>query len=113
MVASLLGFSMEQLVIDDDIIGAAQRTVRGIDVSEDALSLEAIRETCLGGPNHFLGSQQTLERMQTEYLYPTCRRPQLAQGMGGEGSPALLDRARRKVDDILKPLPHPCPAPHR
>jgi trimethylamine:corrinoid methyltransferase-like protein len=54
MVASLLGFSMEQLIIDNDIIGAIQRTIRGIDVSDEALSLDAIRETCIGGPNHFL-----------------------------------------------------------
>ncbi len=50
MVASLLGFSMEQLVIDNDIIGATQRTIRGIDMSDEALSVDVIRETCLGGP---------------------------------------------------------------
>jgi trimethylamine--corrinoid protein Co-methyltransferase len=102
MVASLLGFSMEQLVIDNDIIGATQRTVRGIDVSEDALSLEAIRETCVGGPNHFLGSQQTLARMQTEYLYPTVGDRSSPKEWEEKGRPLLLDRARRRVDDILK-----------
>ncbi|MEI8177288.1 trimethylamine methyltransferase family protein [Aestuariivirga sp.] len=102
MVASLLGFSMEQLVIDDDIIGATQRTVRGIDVSEDALSLEAIRETCLGGPNHFLASQQTLNRMQSEYLYPSVGDRSSPKEWEEKGRPALLDRARRKVEDILR-----------
>ena len=102
MVASLLGFSMEQLVIDDDIIGATQRTVRGIDVSEDALSLEAIRETCLGGPNHFLASQQTLNRMQSEDLYPGVGDRSSPKEWEEKGRPALLDRARRKVEDILR-----------
>ncbi len=102
MVASLLGFSMEQLVIDNDIIGATQRTVRGIDVSEDALSVEAIRETCLGGPNHFLGSQQTLARMQKEYLYPAVGDRSSPKEWHEKGRPLVLDRARRQLDNILK-----------
>ena len=101
MVASLLGFSLEQLVIDNDIIGATQRTVRGIDVSEDSLSVEAIRETCLGGPNHFLGSSQTLARMQKEYLYPVLGDRSSPKEWEERGRPTLLDRASRKVADIL------------
>ncbi len=101
MVASLLGFSLEQLVIDNDIIGATQRTVRGIEVSEDSLSVEAIRETCLGGPNHFLGSTQTLARMQTEYLYPILGDRSSPKEWEEKGRPALLDRASKKVAEIL------------
>lgn len=102
MVASLLGFSMEQLVIDNDIIGATLRTVRGIDASEDALSVEAIRDTCLGGPNHFLGSPQTLARMQTDYLYPTIGDRSSPKEWEERGRPQLLERAARKVGDILQ-----------
>ncbi len=29
MLASLLGFSMEGLIIDNDVIGAVQRTIKG------------------------------------------------------------------------------------
>lgn len=101
MVASLLGFSLEQLVIDNDIIGATQRTVRGIEVSVDSLSLEAIRETCLGGPNHFLGSPQTLARMQKEYLYPVLGDRSSPKEWEEKGRPTLLDRAGRKVEEIL------------
>ena len=36
MHASLLGFSLESLVIDNDIIGAAQRTIKGIEVERGA-----------------------------------------------------------------------------
>ncbi len=102
MMASLLGFSLEQLLIDNDIIGAAQRTVRGIDVSGDALSVEAIRETCLGGPNHFLGSQQTLERMQREYLYPDLGDRSSPKEWEEKGRPNVLGRAQRKVQEILR-----------
>jgi trimethylamine--corrinoid protein Co-methyltransferase len=44
--------------------------VRGIDVTEDSVSLEAMREVCLEGPGHYLGHSQTLSVMQTEYVYP-------------------------------------------
>lgn len=101
MMASLLGFSMEQLVIDNEIIGATQRTIRGIDMSEDALSLETIRATCLGGPNHFLGSDQTLARMQREYLYPMVGDRMSPKEWNEQGRKTALDRAEQKVKSIL------------
>ena len=101
MVASLLGFSMEQLIIDNDIIGATQRTIRGIDVTEDSLSVEAIRETCLGGPNHFLGSSQTLARMQKDYLYPRVGDRSSPKEWDEKGRPGIVDRAERQLQAIL------------
>jgi trimethylamine:corrinoid methyltransferase-like protein len=65
MHASLLGFCLESVVIDNDIIGAVQRTIRGIDVSDEAISVETIRDVCLKGPGHYLGSDQTLKLMQS------------------------------------------------
>jgi len=61
MLASLLGFSLEGLIIDNDVIGAVQRTIKGIEVSDESLSLETIRKVCLEGPGHYLGSDQTLQ----------------------------------------------------
>ncbi len=71
MHASLLGFCLESLVLGDDILGQVLRCVRGIDVTEDSTSIEAMKQVCLGGPGHYLGSEQTLALMQTEYIYPT------------------------------------------
>jgi len=69
MLGSLLACSLEALVIDNDMLGSINRTVRGIEVNEESLSLEVIREV-VHGPGHFLGSAQTLDLMQKEYLYP-------------------------------------------
>ncbi|MFO1091252.1 MAG: trimethylamine methyltransferase family protein [Hyphomicrobiales bacterium] len=101
MMASLLGFSLEQLVIDNDIIGATQRTIRGIDVSDAALSLDTIRETCLGGPNHFLGSHQTLGLMQKEYVYPSVGDRTSPKEWTEQGRSSIITRARRKLERIL------------
>ena len=69
MLASLLGYSHEMMVIDNDMLGAINRTIRGVDISEDTLSKEVIKNTIFGD-GHFLGSDQTLSVMQTEYIYP-------------------------------------------
>ena len=69
MHASLLGFSLESLILGNDMLGQVQRCVRGIEVTEDSVSMEAMRSVCLDGPGHYLGHNQTLSLMQTEYIY--------------------------------------------
>ncbi len=101
MMASLLGYSPEQLVIDDEIVGATQRTIRGIEVTDEALSIETIRETCLGGPGHFLGSSQTLHLMQSEYIYPTVGDRSSPKQWKERGQPLLLDKAKARLSEIL------------
>ncbi|WP_420546705.1 trimethylamine methyltransferase family protein [Curvivirga sp.] len=66
---SLLTVAYEQYVIDNDINGAIMRMVRGIEVTDETLSLDVIHDVC-NGPNHFLGHQQTIQLMNSEYLYP-------------------------------------------
>jgi trimethylamine---corrinoid protein Co-methyltransferase len=101
MHASLLGFSLESLVIDNDIIGAAQRTIKGIEVNEERLSFETIRDVCLNGPGHFLGNDQTLQLMQSEYLYPTVGDRRSPNEWSEQGSQDVLQRAAAKVQEIL------------
>ena len=55
MLGSLLGACLESFVIDNDMLGAANRSVRGIDIDDESLSFESMREVCMEGPNHFLG----------------------------------------------------------
>ena len=69
MLASLHSCSLEALVIDNDMMGSINRSVRGIEVNADTLSRDVIADT-IGGPGHFLGSEQTLSMMNTEYIYP-------------------------------------------
>ena len=42
MHASLLGFCLESLIIDNDMLGHCQRCVRGIEVTDAALSIDTI-----------------------------------------------------------------------
>jgi trimethylamine--corrinoid protein Co-methyltransferase len=101
MHASLLGFCLESLILGDDILGQVLRTVRGIEVNEDTTSIEAMKAVCLGGPGHYLGSEQTLGLMQTEYIYPTVGNRMSPKEWGEAGKPMLLDTAIRRKNEIL------------
>jgi trimethylamine--corrinoid protein Co-methyltransferase len=101
MHASLLGFCLESLVLGDDVLGQVLRTVRGIDVTEDSVSIEAMKAVCLGGPGHYLGSDQTLALMQTEYIYPTLGNRMSPKEWNEANRPMLLDQAIARKNDIL------------
>ncbi|NND90659.1 MAG: trimethylamine methyltransferase family protein [Granulosicoccus sp.] len=101
MHASLLGVCYESMVIDNDMLGAINRTVRGIEVNDDTLSLQVMRDVCMGGPNHYLGHEQTLNLMQREYIYPVIGDRTSPKEWAEQGKPNLNKRARQCVDDIL------------
>jgi trimethylamine--corrinoid protein Co-methyltransferase len=101
MHASLLGFCMESLILGDDLLGQAQRCVRGIEIDDDSLSLETMRAVCIGGPGHYLGSDQTLGRMQTDYIYPALGDRSSPKEWVEKGRPDLIAKAIAKKQAIL------------
>ena len=101
MHASLLGFCLESLIIGDDLLGQAMRCVRGIEVTDDSVSLDVIKRTCLEGPGHFLGSDQTLSLMQTEYIYPSLADRSSPKEWVELGKPNLVQKAIKKKENIL------------
>jgi trimethylamine--corrinoid protein Co-methyltransferase len=101
MHASLLGFCHESLILGDDLIGQALRCVRGIEVDEDSVSLEVIRATCIGGPGHYLGTDQTLGRMQSDYIYPALADRTSPKEWAEQGRPLLIPEAIRRKQDML------------
>jgi trimethylamine--corrinoid protein Co-methyltransferase len=101
MQASLLGFSFEGCTLDNDMMGAINRTVRGLEIDDDSLALETIREVCLQGPEHFLGHQATLSRMQRDYVYPAIGDRLTPGEWIGQGAESAEVRARRRTQEIL------------
>lgn len=101
MHASLLGFCLESLVLGDDMLGQVQRCVRGIEVNEDSVSLETMREVCLEGPGHYLGHPQTLALMQREYVYPSIADRTSPKEWAELGKPDLIHAAISRKDAIL------------
>ncbi len=101
MHASLLGFCHESLILGDDLLGQAQRCVRGIEVNEQTLSLETMREVCQVGPGHYLGSDQTLALMQTEYVYPATADRSSPKEWEERNKPDLIANAIARKEKIL------------
>lgn len=101
MQASLLGMCAESLVIDNDMLGAINRTVRGIEVNDETLSLATMKSVCLEGPEHYLGHQQTLSLMQKDYVYPQVSDRLSPNQWAEQGRLDVIDRARERVTQIL------------
>ena len=100
MLASLLACSPEQLVIDNDMMGAVNRTVRGIEVNDATLSAEVIAEV-IAGPGHFLGAAQTLSLMQTEYVYPVIGDRDSPEDWADAGGLSAAQVAHRRAQQVL------------
>ena len=101
MHASLLSFCPESLIIDNDMIGQCLRCIRGIEVNDDTLSIETMREVCLEGPGHYLGHAQTLARMQSEYVYPELGDRSSPKEWDALGRPELVARATEAKENLL------------
>jgi trimethylamine--corrinoid protein Co-methyltransferase len=101
MHASLLGFCLESLLIDNDMLGSINRNVRGIEVTEDSLSIDVIADTCINGPGHYLGSEQTLSLMQKDYVYPAIGNRMSPKEWVEAGKPDIVERAAARKREIL------------
>lgn len=101
MLESMLAVAYEQYIIDDDINGQAMRLVRGLEVTEESLSLDVIHDVC-NGEGHYLGHPQTLALMNSEFHYPHT----VDRGSRGDWEDAgqldMRERARRQARATLK-----------
>lgn len=101
MYASLLSASKESLLLDNDVLGSVMRVVRGVEVNEETLSVDIIKDVCCHGPGHYLGAGKTLEVMQSEYIYPTLSDRHSPNEWTENGRPKILDKAIRRKNEIL------------
>lgn len=100
MLESLMAVAYEKYVIDDDINGMVMRLLRGIDLSDEALSLDVIHDVCYGD-GHYLGHPQTLSLMQSEYTYPQIGDRRTRRDWESDGGLDTRDLARRRAREIL------------
>ena len=83
------------------MLGAVLRITRGIEVNDDTLSFDNVKDVCMGGEGHYLGSGQTLSVMQSEYIYPEFGDRSSPTDWADGGKPVMLELAARKRDEIL------------
>ena len=100
MMGSLLGASFEAFVVDDQILKQANRLIRGIEVTDETLGFEAVKNTVFGD-GHFLGSDHTMAAMERDYLYPDLFDRAAPDVWEEEGARDLATVARERVRAIL------------
>ncbi len=99
-IASMLGCSLESFIIDNDMLGGVIRSVHGVEISRETIAADVIRDV-VTGDGHYLGHPQTLERMETDYVYPLIADRQTPDGWAESGSLDMLERARARAQEIL------------
>ncbi len=100
MLASLLGCSAEALVLDNEMLSSVRRIGRGIEVTEESLSVDVIKQAATG-VGHFLGAPQTLSLMETEFDYPQLADRTSPQDWIDNGGKSMWDSATEKAKYIL------------
>ncbi len=101
MLESMLGVAYEQYIIDDDINGQVMRLVKGLEVTEESLSLDVIDEVC-NGEGHYLGHPQTYGLMHTEFHYPHSVDRASRADWEAAGSTDMRGRAQLRARQILE-----------
>lgn len=89
----------EQIVMDDEIVGAIARLIRGEWADDDTMALDVIEK--VGPGKNFLAQRHTIAHMRTELFMPNLIDRRSFDAWTGSGSKTLRDKARDKVKDIL------------
>jgi trimethylamine---corrinoid protein Co-methyltransferase len=91
--------SFEKFVLDCDLIQMVKSFLQPIEINEDALGVEAIREVGPGG--HFFGAQHTLARYSDAFYSPMVSNWSNNQQWDAAGRPDALQRANALYKQAL------------
>ena len=91
--------SLESLVMNDEIIAMTKRILRGVEVSDDTLMLDAIDRIGPGG--EFMTAPETAKRCRVEIWNPTLMDRQPYENWQAMGAHTMNDRIRAKLAKIL------------
>jgi trimethylamine--corrinoid protein Co-methyltransferase len=92
--------SYEQYVIDNEIIGAVSRVLRGIDVSDRTLATPVIEKVGPGG--HFVLEDHTIQHMMDEFFYPDLAVRMNFDLWEQQNRPSMLSRAKAAASRELQ-----------
>jgi trimethylamine--corrinoid protein Co-methyltransferase len=100
MLTNMSATSLEQAVMDDEIVGMALRVLRGVEVTENSVAVEAIHRVGPGG--HYLMDPHTVQFMRSEFFYPPLADRQNRAMWEEEGKKDARVRAAARVEKLLQ-----------
>lgn len=107
-IDSSMAVAYEQYVLDDEILGAVMRTLRGIEVTPDTLATDVIHSVGPGG--NYISTSHTVKHLRSEFFLPKIAvRTNYAAWQAG-GRKNSVDKAREFAINTLinhNPLPLP------
>jgi trimethylamine--corrinoid protein Co-methyltransferase len=93
-------FSLEKLVIDNELIGMARRLVRGMDTSEDPLATTIMRQ--VGHAGNFLATEHTRQWFRRELFIPSpVIDRDYRQVWQAKGARDIVQRAHEQVEQLV------------
>jgi trimethylamine--corrinoid protein Co-methyltransferase len=88
------------LVLDDHLCGIALRLARGIEVTDETVALDLIKE--LGWQGHYLDQLHTAQHFRQEYFLSRLLQRDARETWKSKGSKTALDLARERAREILE-----------
>ena len=97
-------YSLDQLVIDDELCGAMIRVANGFRTTKDELACNVIEKVGIGG--HYLGESHSLKHIRSERWFPSLykrmKKTETQWTLEDMGKHDLAAAAKKRVQDILK-----------
>jgi trimethylamine--corrinoid protein Co-methyltransferase len=103
--------SYEKTILDIDLLQMVTEFLSPLDLSEDALAVEAIRDVGPGG--HFFGTQHTQDRYKTAFYAPILSDWRNFETWAEAGSPTAVEKANRVWKERLATYEAPAMDPAR
>jgi trimethylamine---corrinoid protein Co-methyltransferase len=100
MLANMSAASLEQAVIDDEVVGMVMRVLRGVAVTDDTLGIEAIQRVGPGG--NYLLDPLTIQYMRSETFSPRLSSRQNPSAWQAGGKLDTRARATARAEKLLQ-----------
>lgn len=94
------GFSLEQLVMDNEWLDAYNYVLGGVEVSEETIAAGIINQVGIGG--NFLAQEHTAEHMRGNYWKPRLFNRENWDNWKSAGSISILDKAHEFVEEATQ-----------
>nr|NIP24069.1 trimethylamine methyltransferase [Phycisphaerae bacterium]NIU24958.1 trimethylamine methyltransferase [candidate division KSB1 bacterium]NIV00739.1 trimethylamine methyltransferase [Phycisphaerae bacterium]NIV69310.1 trimethylamine methyltransferase [Phycisphaerae bacterium]NIW18810.1 trimethylamine methyltransferase [candidate division KSB1 bacterium] len=95
-----LATGYEKFVLDCEVLGMLHKLLQGLDLSDDALAMDSIRDVPPGG--HHLGTPHTMAHFRTAFYRAELFDYNSAEQWQEEGSLDAVQRANAKYKKLLR-----------
>ncbi len=102
MITNMSAASLEQAVIDDEIVGMAMRVLRGVEVTEGSVAQAVAAIQRVGPGGHYLMDDHTVRFMRSELFYPPLAHRQNRAAWEESGKRDARARAVARVETLLR-----------